>query len=98
MDQELTVVRGEYVRNVGIRLDIQRFQHSTITRFEKCNSEVKAACSPACVSGLQRTLLLLLLNLVDGQSVGSDEANSLLTLPRPVSLLVKTSKAIAFLE
>jgi hypothetical protein len=98
MNQELAVVRGEYVGNVGISLDIQRLQLSTITRFQKCNFDVKAACSSACVSGLQRTLLLLLLNLVDGQPVRSDEANPLLTLPGPISLLVKASKAIAFLE
>jgi hypothetical protein len=42
--------------------------------------------------------LLLLLNLEDGQPVGSDEANSLLTLPGPVSLQVKAAKPIAFLE
>src|SRR5215472_7126903 len=98
MNQELAVVRGEYVCTVGIRLDIQRFQLSTITRFQKCNSDVKAAGSSACVSGLQRTRLLLLLNLVDGQPVGSDEANSLLALPGPIALLVKAAKAVAFLE
>jgi hypothetical protein len=98
MNQELAVVRGEYVCNVSISLDIQRLKFSTFIRLEKCNSEVKAACSPACVSRLQRTLLLLLLNLVDGQPVSSDEANPLLALPGPISLLVKASKAIAFLE